>query len=347
MNDDELDRLIARANPYSDDTVRRLPTGKAESDLLEAVISTQTPTPEVTPLRTSRPPVRRRVVVLVAAAATVAVALTGVFFPKGGNPAAPVSAYGAELRAATDATPRLVLDDPGWKIGDVPAFGPDEGQIEFVSGEQELEADWRPVERYPSWEDKSRQGSPVELLGQTGKLYLSGEPSDFTIVLPPKGRYFLTIRADLGSEAAYRSLVAKLKTVDTDAWLDAMPDTIVKQSDAPRVVDEMLTGVPVPGGFDRERLLKVLVLARYHFGVMVTGEVACGWIGQWIAAKQSGDTVKLKEATAALAGSRSWKVLQDMQADGGWSDVLWQTGDTVGRGGSPANGWSTLGCAER
>jgi hypothetical protein len=30
MNDHELDQLIARANPYGDDTVRRLPAGAAE-----------------------------------------------------------------------------------------------------------------------------------------------------------------------------------------------------------------------------------------------------------------------------------------------------------------------------
>jgi hypothetical protein len=33
MNDHELDQLIARANPYGDDTVRRLPAGAAGGDV--------------------------------------------------------------------------------------------------------------------------------------------------------------------------------------------------------------------------------------------------------------------------------------------------------------------------
>ncbi|MCW2897815.1 MAG: hypothetical protein JWO67_80 [Streptosporangiaceae bacterium] len=42
MNDHELDQLIARANPYGDDTVRRLPAGAAESDLLEEIMTSRT-----------------------------------------------------------------------------------------------------------------------------------------------------------------------------------------------------------------------------------------------------------------------------------------------------------------
>ncbi|WP_432950312.1 RNA polymerase sigma factor [Kribbella sp. CA-253562] len=38
--------------------------------------------------------------------------------------------------------------------------------------------------------------------------------TDLTTILPAKGRYFLMIRADVGSPAQYRSLAAKLKTVD-------------------------------------------------------------------------------------------------------------------------------------
>ncbi|GAB3821283.1 hypothetical protein [Kribbella italica] len=355
MNDDELDRLIARANPYGDATVRQLRTDGAESDLLEDIISTEAP--DTGPGRVSgepsdprrkhavptfadasarrRPKARRRAVILLAAAATVAVALTGVFFPEGSNPVAPVSAYGAEFRAVTDATPRLVLDDPAWKIVDIPQFTADDGEIRFGRGKERLQVNWRPAGHYAGrlagFKDPGApaRGSAIELLGQKGTLYQIGTSADLTALFPPQGRYLLEIRGDVGSVAAYRSLVAKLKTVDTDTWLGAMPDTIVKQSDAPRVIDEMLADVPVLPGFDRTPFLKVLVLSRYQFGAKVTEAVACGWFEQWAVAKKAGDKAKMKQATEAIQGSRNWKVLQEMDKTGRFSEGLWQDGDRM------------------
>lgn len=173
-------------------------------------------------------------------------------------------------------------------------------------------------------------------------MYEEGRPTDLEVILPPKGDYFLTIRADLGSEAKFRSVAAKLKTVETDTWLDAMPASIVKQSDAPRVVDEMLADVPAPKGFNRAPLLKVLVLERYQFGAMVTGAVTCAWRDQWLAAKKAGDTAKEKEVVTALAGSRSWKILQEMHHQGGWPDAIWDVGNALVKGQDPTGRWQDV-----
>jgi hypothetical protein len=367
MNDDELDRLFARANPYGDATVRHLPTHGAESDLLEDIISTEAPESTPAPIGTvpgpaipgpvilghavpgsapagprRRRPGRRRAVVLLAAAATVAVALTGVFFPKGSSPIAPMSAYGAEFRAVTDATPRLVVDDPAWKIDDIPVFRANEGEIRFARGQQKLQVNWIPTGLYEGRLNQQRDPgvkwhrTPIEVLGQKGTVHQRGGSTDLTTLLPPKGPYFLEIRADVGSVAAYRNLVTKLKTVDTDTWLDAMPDTIVKQSDAPRVIDEMLADVPVRPGLDRTPFLKILVLDRYQFGAKLTEAVACGWFEQWAVAKKAGDKAKMKQATAVIQGSRNWKILQEMDAMGGrFPEGLWQDGDRMANNEDP------------
>ncbi|MGC4941165.1 hypothetical protein [Kribbella sp. DT2] len=366
MNDHELDQLIARANPYGDAKVRHLPTAAAEHDLLEDIISTdrqaQThPAPDADPVPASTPAAvsplvrarrkrtRRLGVVLVAAAATAAVALTGVLLPGENNPVAPVSAYGAEFRAVTDATPRLVLDDPAWKIDAVPVFRANEGEIRFARGKQKLQVNWIPTGLYEGRLTNQRDPGvkwrriPIEVLGQKGTAHQGDGSTDLTTLLPPKGPYFLEIRGDVGSVAAYRSLVTKLKTVDTDTWLDAMPESIVKQSDAPRVIDEMLADVPVPNGFDRSPFLKILVLDRYQFGAKVTGAISCGWLAQWKAAKKSGDAAKMREAVTALSGSRSWDILQEMDKQGGWSYWIWAGGDAL-RKGDMVRVDQTLGC---
>jgi hypothetical protein len=209
---------------------------------------------------------------------------------------------------------------------------------------------WRPAGQYAGYlrgtqdPGSPSRGTKIELLGQTGTVYETGKPTDLTTILPAKGRYFLMIRADLGSQAAYRSLVAKLKTVDTDTWLDAMPDTIVKQSDAPRVVDEMLADVPIPAGFDRTPFLKILVLSRYQFGAKVTGAVACTWLDQWADARQTGDAAKLAQARAALTGSRDWKILRELDRQGGWADAVWAAAEAVNGKRDLDNARNGMGC---
>ncbi len=452
MNDHELDQLIARANPYGDAKVRHLPIHGAEHDLLEDIISTETPETRPAPepagtvpgpavaepavaravvagpvvagdagpgvagpaavvpgaavpgfagpgaavpgaagpgtavpgsagpgaqgpagpgpagpdpaipgpaspgpaVPSAAPAVptigaqprrrriaRRRATILLAAAATVAVVLTGVFFPKGSSPIAPVSAYGAEFRAVTDATPRLLLDDPDWRIDSVPVFRANEGEIKFARGKQTLQVNW-----IPGRENGGKPESTIQVLGQTGKLYRFGgrKSTDFFVLLPPKGAYYLTLRGDVGSDAGFRRLIGKLRTVDTDTWLDAMPDTIVKQSDAPRVIDEMLADVPVPNGFDRTPFLKILVLDRYHFAAKVTGSIACTWLDQWAAAKQTGDTVKLEQARAALTGSRNWKILQELDRQGGWAGAVWAADEAVTGKRDLQNARNGMGC---
>ncbi|ADB31935.1 hypothetical protein Kfla_2870 [Kribbella flavida DSM 17836] len=336
MNDSEFDRLVARANPYGADNLRQVPDEAAASELLEAILNTDAPAPRL------KPATRRRPFIAIAAAAAAAViaAASGVFLPEN-NPAAPVSAYGAELRAATDATPRLLIDDPAWTIADIPQFTAKEGEIKFRSGRQMFQVNWRAKEGYGVRGEVGPRGT-ITLLGQTGPLYSSGMSTDFEAYLPPKGDYYLTIRADLGSEAKFRSVAAKLKTVDTDTWLDAMPAAIVKQSDAPRVVDEMLADVPTPKGFDRAPLLKVLVLERYQFGAMVINAVTCTWHEQWLAAKKTGDKAKEKEVVTALAGSRSWKVLQEMARRGRYSDGIWDLGDGLVKGKDLARRWANV-----
>ncbi len=85
-------------------------------------------------------------------------------------------------------------------------------------------------------------------------MFRYGRSTDFTTLLPPKGPNFLEIRADVGSEQAYRDLIAKLHAVDVNTWLDALPDSFVLPSERSAVVDEMLADIPVPPGFDREQL---------------------------------------------------------------------------------------------
>ncbi|WP_328992896.1 hypothetical protein OG394_01405 [Kribbella sp. NBC_01245] len=341
MNDQELDRLIARANPFGDDAVRRLPTDDAESDLLEEIMITAEPTPD-------RKPAGRRAMVL-AAAAVAAVALLTTFAVNRGNPASPAPAGPAgTTKVRTDSAERMLLNAPGWKVEDFYGGGGfDGGEVKFKNGKDRLQVHWYKAELYKSYYDDRTEVSPrkpIEILGQKGAMVTYNE-GDYSSMLPPKGKYFLEIRGGAGpSEQAYRDLVAKLYAVNTDTFVDALPGTVIKPSEAEKVIDAMLSDMPVPSGLDREKLYSATPNARYHVAADVTSAVSCNWIDKWIKAKKAGDTAGMKAAVDAMNTSKSWKILKDIEKEGAWSSAIWELADALAAGKNPADYKSGIGC---
>ncbi len=56
--------------------------------------------------------------------------------------------------------------------------------------------------------------------------------------------------AGAANVAAFESLLASLRAVDTDAWLSALPASVVQTEDRSAVITRMLRGVTLPPGFD-------------------------------------------------------------------------------------------------
>jgi hypothetical protein len=109
--------------------------------------------------------------------------------------------------------------------------------------------------------------------------------------------------------ATFRALVATLQPVDVETWLAAMPASVVKPEGRSKVVLEPR--------FDIAPLLRAredAVLDRYQLGAQVAGAVACAWLDQWVAVRREGDAGSLRQSVGALATSREWQVLLDMNA---------------------------------
>ncbi len=89
----------------------------------------------------------------------------------------------------------------------------------------------------------------------------------------------LEFRADAPSLAEFVGMLNALKRVDVDAWLSAMPASVIKLADRATVVREMLADIPLPPGFDAKKLEEGdLLKDRYQLGANVAGAVACAWI---------------------------------------------------------------------
>ena len=77
----------------------------------------------------------------------------------------------------------------------------------------------------------------------------------------------------------------------------------------------------------------------------MTGLVGCGWIKEWERAKKTGDDASRARAAEALRSSHNWPVLKDMQDEGGWSDVFWETADKTAAGSPPEQYQGAIGCS--
>lgn len=289
-----------------------------------------------------------------------AVGVVGAVLPKDSPVAplvAPQPAYAAELVAVAEANERILIDDPAWKISQVDEFTKDSGDMTFSNGDKKFQVTWYPASDYQSYFKDRTDGSvghaEVQVLGQRGTLFrYANENFDFAFMLPSKGPSFVETRADLGSEEAYREVLGKLKKVDVNTWLGAMPESVVKPEKVRAAVDGILAEVTVPKGFNKAPLYKETVIARYHLGVRVAGAASCAWLDQWTAATESGDKAKAAEAVKAMQGSKSWKILKEMQAEGDYPDSIWTYADEIAgkvkpesKSGKPADGYQEgLGC---
>jgi hypothetical protein len=334
MNDNELDELLRAANPYDEVAVAHLDLGSSEADLVEALMSTALQERDLgTPPRadepvapTPRKPWRLVAMAVAGAAAAIAVAVGLVSVDR-----QPTVAYAADAVAVAETNPRMLINDPRWKVSRADEFTIERGEMTFTDGTHEIELHWSPAAEYNNFlDDRGNETtkSPITVQGRAATMFARPESTDISTLVTPNGASFLEIRGDLGSLAAYRATLAKLRSVTVEAWLAAMPDSVVKPSVRSATVDQMLTGLPLPTGFNVADVKTGSVTSdRYQLGAKVAGAVACAWFDQYFTATKEGDKAGAKVAMDALATSHTWPILHEMETAGAYPEVLWQLAD--------------------
>jgi hypothetical protein len=359
VSDERLDRMVADASPVIDDDVAALDLGAADAELMEAIVATR-----IEEENDVREPVRRRTRVRAIAAATAiaAVSLIAAGIVTGGGSQPP---YGALARSVAEANPRILPGTPGWEVVRADEFTVDHGEMTFSDGTRSMDVHWEPADQYRDHVEKgSIEGedrSEIEVLGRRGTIWRYKGTTDYVTVLSPESSTYTYFRGDLGSENAYRAVLADLRSVSVDEWLDAMPESVVRPDARAATVDAMLRDIPLPPDFDTAPLRTgEAVKDRYQLGAQVTGAVACGWLDRWTLQLGSGNQRQADEATAAMQTSHEWDVLLEMNDEGDYPEVLWEIADAMqhnGAGGVPSgkgmvpltreNYGSALGCDTR
>jgi hypothetical protein len=316
--------------------------------LRDARPDTTGPTPEVTrgaraslmaDIADTRRPARwrrRRVVRIAApafAAAVAAIVLGLTLTGKDGE-----QAWAAALVRVAEAAPRLLVGEEGWEIERADQFSVDYGEMTFEKDGRELDIKWTGAGEFAA--AVSKRDSELDDLGTAAAA--DGEArlfryrgTDEYVAVWVRGDYMVEARGRAPDIDAFKSLLASLHEVDVDSWLSAMPESVVKPARQAETVDEMLAGVPLPPGFDPSSIPTTdAVRDRYQLGALVAGSVACAWIDRWVAARRAGDDAGAREAVDAMATSRTWNVLQAMDAEGDYPEVVWELASAMETNGT-------------
>jgi hypothetical protein len=358
MSQEQLIRRVAESASVTDEQVQALDLEQAESELLNAItselVAEQRPDTRAVRLK------RRRFALRAGAALAGAAAAAALIFSgnePGGGGAGGV-AYAAEWIRIAEANPRLLVTAPGWEVTRADEYKRDYGETTFSDGGVELDLFWYPIGSYPDfYDDRARDSdeTQIELLGRGATLFDSGSGT-YSAMFRPGGDTFVEIRGDVNRRLdrdGFLALLDALEAVDVETWLAALPASVVRASDRSTTVDAMLDGIPLPPGLDVESLKQgETARDRYQLGALVTGAVTCAWLERRMSGLQTGDSAKVKEAEDALATAPTWPILLEMQAEGDWSDEVWDWAED-GRG---STGWGrnttenpagALGCAAR
>ncbi len=351
MNDGELDLLVASVSPINERQVAQLPLSGLEDDLRDAITSTPRVTSRPVPVRLRRRPPQR----FLAAAAAVLVLLVGLVGlqltsrDRG-------TAWAAEVLAVAESAPRLLVDAPGWSVTRADQFSVTDGEMTFGDGARELELRWTPADQGAARaQDRARSSdlrAHARVTGRDAVVFRYEGASDF-VALWTHGEHLVEARGVFTTVDDLRRVLGTVVEVDVDTWLGALPASVVKPQARAAEVDAMLADIPLPEGFDRDAVRDGgAVRERYQLGARVAGSAACAWIERWIAATDAA----AQRAVQAMATSRSWDVLVEMQDEGAYPEVVWELADAMRSGAELQGGRSmtiresyasALGCGDR
>jgi len=351
MTDEQLDALVARTATVTDEQLTGRPLQLAAAELCEEIMSV----PAIEDIRSVeriRPARPRPGHLVVAAAAAVFIAILGVVVTSIGGGSS--RAWAAPLVEFAESSPQLLLDEGGWEVSRADQNGDGEGEMTFVNGDREADLFWR-AGSFQDWaSDRASGAARVEtgtVLGHRAQISQYGESNDYAAVWPDGDRT-IEFRSEADSVASFVDLLGRLRPVDVDAWLSAMPDRVIQSAERGAVVQEMLVGVPIPHGLDVDDLASGAGISdREQLGAEVTGAVGCAWAEQWVVATSSGDTAAAMEAAEAMATSHDWAILSEMSSQGAWPQIFWMIADGMAGDGKTVDGVSiaafygpALGC---
>jgi hypothetical protein len=329
VNDTALDELLRAQARVDDDTVAGWEFAGADLALLDGIVAGEEGTPA------PRPPWYRRhgrLVAVAAAALAVACGVTGATLvaPGGGGV---TSAYADEVVRAAERMPRLLIDDPAWKIATVAQWDDDSGEMHFTDGRHDVQLNWYGASLLDSYVrdrvESGLTGGPVRFVGRD-MIAMSRDRRPVDILGLVDDHTMIELAVD---PEVFATVRAKTRLAGVDEWLDALPRTVFDGTRRSLAIDELLGGIPVPPGYDPRALKRRgLISDRYSLGAAVLQDIGCAWFGRWFDARDKGDATAAAQASRVLRGSGNWPVMREMAAQGDYPQFFLQRAEATKNG---------------
>lgn len=155
------------------------------------------------------------------------------------------------------------------------------------------------------------------------------------------------------------TILSGIRFVDQSTFENALPDGPITREEGEEAAEELLADVPLPPGSDRESVIGVggfvgATVDRDVHIAQLSGTVACAWIEEWADAVAKGDADRVEAAADALAMSRDWTMLIEIDDQSDLPELLWEYADAVAGDGTVGGGGDltvqesyleALGCA--
>lgn len=246
--------------------------------------------------------------------------------------------WDAELVSIAEASPRYLIADQEWSIASVDEFSGQSGEMMFQNGPGALmenstpglywiELSWSPASEHDELvkdrEASAENSGAITIADQAGILFQDTDsaPIGSTIyALWLDGGHSLQLRSDvIPTIEGFTAVANELRSVDVDAWLSAMPASIVKPEERGNEIDEILARLPAPANLDVQALKDIEMVRNDHsFGYEVRNAVVCSWVQQWVDATKVGNDRGAEKAAAALA----WPGWAKSDDHGQWSSFV-------------------------
>ena len=228
--------------------------------------------------------------------------------------------------------------------------------IRFRNGDAELEITSYDAKQYDSYVtdrkhivDPPAPGEPIEVLGRPAQMW-AYSAYDHTAIREVQDGHWMEFRAAGLDRAAYLALLGQLRLTSDAEFNASLPEDYVAEGERAEAAEQLLgeirgvSGAGYPRG-ETPSFAEGDAKDYYQFGAEVAGSYACAWLEQFENAKTHDQAGLASEAARVLGTSREWPILKKMNADGGYSEVVWQLADEAVAGKVPDWYREGLGCS--
>jgi hypothetical protein len=109
----------------------------------------------------------------------------------------------------------------------------------------------------------------------------------------------------------FAALLASVRQVETTEWESALPDRVVTPAERPAALEDILTDVPIPDGFDPRCCGETLTQDRVELAGTAANRVVCAWLDRFFTAPEGSQ--EAAEALDAIAAIPSWPVTAEVE----------------------------------